>query len=338
MTSTLSAASPPTATRATPAATAAVEVRDLSFRYPKSDRPSLQNVTLSVREREVFGVLGPNGGGKTTLFRLLCTMLPPQASAGQVTIAGHDLVTQPGRVREQLGVVFQHPSLDARLTAEENLRHGGKLYGLGGAVLRERIDAALRGFGLDDRRRDLVGTFSGGMRRRLELAKALLHRPRVLLLDEPSTGLDPGARRDLWKALAEARDRFGVTVVLTTHLMDEAERCDRLAILAEGRLVALDTPAALRSRVGGEVVTLTLDLGDGEELADVVRRVAAWSQELGLEGVSPAGTSGVRFEARGSSVAATAVRDRLRGSVRSVTVGQPTLEDVFLRLTGRAFE
>ena len=216
----------------------AVKVQDLVYRY--GERDALKGISFFVEPGEVFGLLGPNGGGKTTLFRILSTLLLP--ADGQAQVFGIDVAKDPLGVRRQIGVVFQNQSLDRRLTAAENLVHQGHLYGLRGSILRDRIDRVVDRVGLTDRRNSVVETLSGGMRRRLELAKGLLHRPRLLLLDEPSTGVDPGARRDFWDYLQLLRREEGVTILLTTHLLDEADKCDRLAILDEGSLVAEGTP------------------------------------------------------------------------------------------------
>ena len=205
----------------------AVSVEGLTHRY--GDREALRGVSFAVPPGEIFGLLGPNGGGKTTLFRILSTALVP--TSGQARIFGQDVIAQPALVRQQIGIVFQSPSLDKKLTAAENLRHHGHLYGLRGRVLRARTDEMLARVGLSDRAGDRVERLSGGLQRRVELAKGLLPQPRMLLMDEPSTGLDPGARRDLWDYLTQLRDRDGLTILLTTHLMDEADRCDRVAIL-----------------------------------------------------------------------------------------------------------
>src|SRR5208282_4074742 len=208
-----------------------------------------------------------NGSGKTTLFRILSTLMLP--TAGRAMIMGFDAAQEPARLRRQIGVVFQAQSIDPKLTASENLWHQGHLYGLHGAALTRRIQEILSRVGLADRARELVETFSGGMQRRIELAKGLLHHPAVLLLDEPTTGLDPGARRDLWQYLQILRDEEKVTVIVTTHLMEEAERCDRLAILNEGKLVALGTPAELKHEIGGDVILL--DARDVESMAERIR-------------------------------------------------------------------
>src|SRR3989442_835140 len=222
--------------------------------YLYGTRTALAGVTFTVSRGEIFALLGPNGGGKTTLFKILSTLLP--ATSGEAQVFGQSLVQNPHAVRTRLGVVFQHPSLDPKLTVAENLYHHGHLYGLWGKTLRARAEAMLERMGLADRSRDLVETLSGGMQRRVELAKGLLHKPDLLLLDEPSTGLDPGARRDFNDYLQHLRAQEGVTIILTTHIMEEAERCDRVGILHQGKLVALDTPDALKARVGGDVVAI----------------------------------------------------------------------------------
>jgi ABC-2 type transport system ATP-binding protein len=300
---------------------AAIEVDGLRHRY--GDREALAGVSFDVREGELFALLGPNGGGKSTLFRILATILPP--TAGTARVLGFDVRTQAHDVRRHLGVVFQHASVDGKLTVEENLRHQGHLYGMRGAALAERIAALLERFGLTDRRRDLVERLSGGLARRAELAKGLLPRPSVLLLDEPSTGLDPGARRDLMRYLRELRDEAGMTVVVTTHYLEEAERCDRVGVVDRGHLVALDAPSALTAAVGGDVVVVQpADVG---ALQDKVRA------KFGLEGVRIDGT--LRLEhARGHELVRDLV-DAFPDDVQSITFGKPTLEDVFVRLTGR---
>lgn len=336
------------------AATApAIAVNRLSHRYAPTrrakrkqqatlDRPALDAVSFQVQPGEIFGILGPNGGGKTTLFRILSTMLHPAAPAGQqpgsAAIFGNDVVTQANAVRASLGVVFQQPSLDGKLTAYENLVHQGKLYGLTGADLQERIDQWLNRFNLADRKNDDTEHFSGGMRRRVELAKALLHQPRLLLMDEPATGLDPGARRDVWQHLHKLRDEMGTTVVLTTHLMDEAERCDKLAILAEGKLVAVDTPASLKAIIGGDVITAELPTGaTADELQtlarDIEQRFGPWQNDATPKVVEQT----VRFEKEDGAGLVAQLATAWPGRFKRLTVGQPTLEDVFLHLTGAAF-
>ncbi|MFQ5663578.1 MAG: ABC transporter ATP-binding protein, partial [Terriglobia bacterium] len=227
--------------------TPAIEVDQLTHAY--GARTALQEVTCTVPPGEIFGLLGPNGSGKTTLFRILATLLSP--TGGRARIFGDDVTQHPLAVRRRIGVVFQSPSLDGKLTAAENLRHQGHLYGLHGKELRHQVDEMLARINLADRRDERVEKLSGGLRRRLEIAKGLLHRPQLMLLDEPSAGLDAGARRDLRVYLRQLRDLHGVTVFLTTHLMDEAESSDRLGILDPGRLVGLGSPEALKKKIGG---------------------------------------------------------------------------------------
>ena len=237
------------------------------LRHRYDERVALDGVSFGVGQAELFGLLGPNGSGKTTLFRILSTLMLP--SEGHAVIMGHDAASDPSGLRREIGVVFQAQSIDVKLTAAENLRHQGHLYGLSGVALTARIQEMLERVGLADRAKERAETFSGGMQRRLELAKGLLHHPSVLLLDEPTTGLDPGARRDLWQYLRILRDQEQVTVLVTTHLMEEAERCDRLAILNEGKLVALGTPGELKREIGGDVILLEAD--EPESLADRIR-------------------------------------------------------------------
>ncbi len=309
------------------AAPPAIAIRALCHTYPKAERPALDDVALQVAPGEVFAILGPNGGGKTTLFRILATMLRP--TAGSAEVFGHDAVRQQREVRRRLGVVFQAPSLDVKLTARENLHHHGRLYGLGGGDLRNRIDEGLSHLDLADRADEAVERFSGGMRRRVELAKAMLHDPALLLLDEPSTGLDPGARRDLWDRLSDLRDRRGTTVALTTHLMDEADRCDRLAILDHGRVLAVDRPASLKARLGGDVVSVEAN-GEAEALAQQI------AQRFAVRPSVSRGT--IRWEQPDGPEVVAALGGAYGEQIRSITVGRPTLEDVFLSLTGESLE
>src|SRR5258707_3875351 len=225
-----------------------------SVRHNYGSRTALNGVSFTVGAGEIFALLGQNGSCKTTLFRMRATLMLP--TSGRTLICCFDAASQPDSVRGRIGVVFQAQSVEIKLTAGENLWHQGHLYGLKGSALKQRVAEMLQRVGLADRANDRVQTFSGGMLRRVELAKGLMHRPKVLLLDEPTTGLDPGARRDLWQYLHELRDRDCVSIIVTTHLMEEAERCDRLAILNSGEVVALGTPADLRSEIGGDVILL----------------------------------------------------------------------------------
>lgn len=300
---------------------AAVAAEGVGFAY--KERRALDGVSFRVEPGEIFGFLGPNGGGKTTLFRILATLLPPQE--GTVRMFGGDLRREAARVRRFAGVVFQAPSLDPLLTARENLLHQGHLYGLSGGELEGRITELLARFGLGERRRERAGKLSGGLARRLEIAKALLHQPRLLLLDEPSTGLDPGARRDLWGVLEGLRET-GVTVLLTTHFMEEGDRCDRLALLDTGKIAARGTPAELKAAVGGDVVTLASE--EPEALARELEGRSEWE----ISATVHAGA--VRFEHREAHALVARLAAAFPGRIDALTVARPTLEDAFLRATG----
>jgi ABC-2 type transport system ATP-binding protein len=291
-------------------------------RHVYGDRVALDGISFTVRRGELFGLLGPNGGGKSTLFRILATLQRP--SAGTARLLGFDVVGEAARVRACLGVVFQNASVDAHLTVAENLRHHGALFGLRGTDLADRMHRLLTRFGLEARRHDLVGRLSGGLARRVELAKGLLPAPAVLLLDEPSAGLDPAARRDLLEQLVSLRDDDGTTIVLTTHQMEEAERCDRLALLDQGRLLAIDRPERLKARVGGDVVTI--------RSADLDALDAGLRDAFGVEPTRVDGT--LRLEHERGHEFLRAVVDRFPEAVQSITFGKPTLEDAFIRLTG----
>lgn len=300
-----------------------ISVRDLVHRY--QDRTALNGVSFDVRPAELFGLLGPNGSGKTTLFRILSTLMVP--TSGSAMIAGFDAVRDPGALRRHIGVVFQAQSVDPKLTAYENLWHQGHLYGLRGPELKARITEILTRVGLLDRSADRVETFSGGMQRRIELAKGLLHHPEVLLLDEPTTGLDPGARRDLWQYLQILRDQERVSVIVTTHLMEEAERCDRLAILNEGNLVALGTPEALTREIGGDVILL--EARDPQALADRIR--SKFQVDVSVM------DNKVRLEIENGHRFVPDVVEAFPGEIQSLSVSKPTLEDVFIHRTGHRF-
>ena len=307
-----------------PSITPVISVENLVHRY--ETRTALNGISFDVRPAELFGLLGPNGSGKTTLFRILSTLMLP--TAGRATIMGFDAAQEPAHLRRQIGVVFQAQSVDLKLTAYENLWHQGHLYGLRGAALKRRIHEILSRVGLADRAQEIVETFSGGMQRRIELAKGLLHNPGVLLLDEPTTGLDPGARRDLWQYLQILRDEEHVSVLVTTHLMEEAERCDRLAIMNEGNLVALGTPAELKSEIGGDVVLLDA-AHDAVLLAERIRdRFHVETTVLENQ---------VRIEREGAHRFVTEVVEAFPGEIEALSVSKPALEDVFIRRTGHKF-
>jgi ABC-2 type transport system ATP-binding protein len=301
-----------------------ISVENITHQY--DSRVALSNVSFQVAPGEIFGLLGPNGGGKSTVFRILSTMMVP--TSGRAMVAGVDVARQPAEVRRRIGVVFQTQSLDKALTVEENVRSQGHLHGLSGKPLQERMQHVMKRLGILDRRNDLVEKLSGGLKRRVEIAKALLHHPVVLLMDEASTGLDPSARRELWQYIEELREREGVTILLTTHILDEADRCDRLVLLHQGRIVAEGTPADLRSRIGGDVVVL-----ESENAASLGERIQA------RFGVRPSVVDGsLRVELANGHRFITEVVEAFPGQIESVQLKKPTLEDVFVHETGAHIE
>ncbi len=301
-----------------------VVVEHVTHRY--GERVALSDVTFEVNAGEVFAVLGPNGGGKTTLFRILATAVAP--TSGRVCILGYDVRTNPERVRWYLGIVFQSPSVDGKLTVWENLRHQGHLYGLRGQSLRRRIETLLERLGLGDRAEEPVERLSGGLRRRVEIAKALVHEPPLLLLDEPTAGLDVRARLDLWAYLRALQEQRPLTIVFTTHYLDEGESCNRVAILDRGRLVALDAPEALKAEIGGDVIFV-----EGYELEALRAEIRS---RWGIEATLVDGVLCLRHE-RGHEFLARLV-EAFPGRIISLTVRRPTLEDVFIHRTGHRFE
>ena len=301
-----------------------ISVQNLVHRY--ESRTALNGVSFDVRPAELFGLLGPNGSGKTTLFRILSTLMIP--TGGRALVMGFDAAHDPASLRRQIGVVFQAQSVDPKLTAYENLWHQGHLYGLRGSALKTRVLEILTRVGLADRAKERVETFSGGMQRRIELAKGLLHHPAVLLLDEPTTGLDPGARRDLWQYLQILRDEEHVSVLVTTHLMEEAERCDRLAIMNEGNLVALGTPAELKSEIGGDVILLDA-ARDAGVLAEHIRAQ--------FHVTTTVLSNQVRIEQEAGHRFVPDVVEAFPGEIQAISVSKPALEDVFIHRTGHKF-
>ncbi len=301
----------------------AIQVSGLCHDY--GSRRALDQLDLEIQRGEVFVFLGPNGGGKTTLFRLLSTLIPLQT--GRVRILDCELGRQTREIQARIGVVFQAASLDKKLTVAENIRYQAALYGLGGSELAARQQQLLKQLGLEDRSRDLAETLSGGLRRRVELAKGMIHQPQLLLMDEPSTGLDPGARSDLWKYLQHLRSQFGVTIVLTTHLLEEVDRADRIAILHAGRLVALDTPDALRATVGGDSITIETD--HPESLCEQIQQRFQVAAAV-IDGR-------VRFEQPDGHRWIARLVDAFADQIVAVRLGKPTLEDVFIDKTGHRF-
>ena len=305
---------------------AVVEVRDLVKQYGsgKTAFTAVKGVSFTVKPGEVFGFLGPNGAGKTTTISTLCTLLKP--TSGSVRINGYDIVQQANDVRRSIGLIFQDPTLDNQLTAQENLDFHAFAYDVPRDQARERGDALLKLLDLWERRNDQTKTFSGGMKRRLEIVRGLLHRPRVLFLDEPTQGLDPQTRSLIWQYLMGLRQSDGVTLFMTTHYMDEAEYCDRIAIIDHGEIVALDTPENLKGMVGGDVVVLRTS--DNElAIGDIEQRWGRTPTVIGPE---------LRLEVeRGDEFVPELVRG-ITPRVESISVNRPTLDDVFMKLTGRA--
>jgi ABC-2 type transport system ATP-binding protein len=301
----------------------AVAVHGVSHDY--GSRRALDNLTLDIMAGQMYAILGPNGGGKTTLFRLLSTLMPLEA--GSASILGFDLSSQAAAIRQRIGVAFQAPSLDRRLTVAENIRLQGSLYGLPRGEINRRLSELLARFAIADRVTDLVERLSGGLRRRVELAKALIHEPPLLLLDEPTTGLDPGARSDVWRYLSQLREQSGTTIVFTTHYLDEADAADRLAILSEGRLVACGAPHELRGSLSGDSITIEAD--------DAAALARAIGDRFTCEAKVAAGA--VRLEAEDGHRLVPELMEAFPGRIRAVRIGKPTLEDVFIAKTGHRF-
>jgi ABC-2 type transport system ATP-binding protein len=299
-----------------------IEVDGLVKRYGAIE--AVRGIELSVERGEVFGFLGPNGAGKTTTISILCTLLVP--TSGSARVADVDVSRDPAAVRSRIGLVFQDPSLDDQLTARENLDLHGRIYGVPRPVRRQRIDELLRVVDLADRADSLVRTFSGGMKRRLEIARGVLHHPQVLFLDEPTLGLDPQTRKHIWTYLQELRKREGITLFMTTHYMDEAEFCDRIAIIDQGKIVALGTPSELKARIGGDVVTIST--------ADVPAAAREIEERFGIAPMAANGT--LRIEVPDGAAFLPRLVRELPMRIDSVALSRPSLDDVFLKLTGHA--
>jgi ABC-2 type transport system ATP-binding protein len=299
-----------------------IEVTGLVKRYGTVE--AVRGIDLAVRRGEIFGFLGPNGAGKSTTISVLCTLLKP--TSGTARVAGLDVSRDPDGVRSRIGLVFQDPSLDIQLTARENLHFHAMVYGVPRAQRGERIVAALATVDLSDRADSLVTTFSGGMKRRLEIARGILHAPEVLFLDEPTSGLDPQTRANAWEHLGRIRDTTGLTIFMTTHYMEEAEFCDRIAIIDHGTIVALGTPDELKAQVGGDIVVVSTV--DDTLAADEIAR------KLGVTAVRDGDT--LRVEVQDGAQFVPQLITALSMPVKTVTVRRPSLDDVFLKLTGRA--
>lgn len=299
----------------------AVHAENITYAYGK--RQALDDVSFAVEAGALFGLLGPNGSGKTTLFRLLSTLIPMQA--GRLQVCGLDVRSQESEVRRQLGVTFQSPAVDVRLTVLENLKCHGSVYGMSGQELRSRTVEMLERFQIADRSSTIVGQLSGGLKRRVELAKGLMHSPRVLLLDEPTSGLDPRARQEFWDLLVAQVKSQGTTVIVATHLMTEVELCDQLLLLDRGRNVAFGSPMDLQSRVSGERLTL--------KVRDAAACQAAVEQLLKCKAVVVGNQMSFRVDNPAAHI--TAVLENIREQILGLELTRPSLEDVFLELTGR---
>jgi ABC-2 type transport system ATP-binding protein len=299
-----------------------IEVEGLVKKF--GDLVAVNDISFEVNRSEIFGFLGPNGAGKTTTINMLCTLLKP--TAGRATVDGYDVLTQRNEVRESIGLVFQDPSLDDRLTALENLEFHAVIYHVPAGERRKRIREVLEMVELADRADDLVRTFSGGMKRRLEIARGLLHYPRVLFLDEPTIGLDPQTRNYIWDYIEDLKEREDITIFLTTHYMEEAEHCERIAIIDYGKIIAMDTPEQLKNMVGGDVIRLkTVDDAQAErELRERYPHLTILEER-----------DCICFEVeKGEEFIPELIRE-FGVKINSINLHRPTLDDVFLKLTGR---
>jgi len=299
---------------------AAITVRGLTKSF--GEVRAVRGVDFEVAMGEVFGFLGPNGAGKTTTINMLCTLAKP--TSGEARVAGHDVVSERYDVRRNIGLVFQDPTLDGYLTAQQNLKLHAELYGVQSDLVQPRMHQVMEMVGLWDRKDSVVGTFSGGMRRRLEIARGLMHSPRVLFLDEPTIGLDPQTRRSIWDYIRELKEREEITIFMTTHYMDEAEWCDRIAIMDHGEIVALDTPEALKAAVGTDRVTIHTDDNDAA--------IAALAQQFQIEAKVSEGA--VSFGVAAGAEFVPRLFAEFTLPIRSVSVSRPTLDDVFMSFTG----
>ncbi len=304
-----------------------IAIKDLSKKF--GEFIALDHLSLEIEKGELFGLLGPNGAGKTTLISILATILAP--TSGGATVCGSDVRREEDAVRQCIGIVFQDPSLDDELTGEENLDFHGRLYGLDWRTRGSRSDEVLRLVDLEDRRHDVVKNYSGGMRRRLELARGLMHQPRVLFLDEPTLGLDPETRRRIWNYIRSLKDSYGMTIILTTHYMEEADQlCSRIAIIDRGRIVALDTPDGLKASLGGDL----LELAVASPRTDFVERL---NDLQDVRSVIASDGKLILTVKNGESVIPSVfeIAHELGAGISSVSLRKPNLEDVFIKLTGR---
>ena len=299
----------------------AISVRELTKRY--GDLEAVRGIDFEVASGETFGFLGPNSAGKSTTISILCTLIRP--TSGKAMVAGHDVVAERDTVRRNIGLVFQDTTLDTYLTGEQNLRFHADLYGVPKSAVAPRMRQVLEMVGLWDRRESLVRTYSGGMQRRLEIARGLLHAPHVLFLDEPTVGLDPQTRSSIWRYINELKQREDITIFLTTHYMDEAEHCDRIAIIDHGKIVAIDTPEALKASVGKDRVQIST--------ADDQAAIAELAERFGIDAAMHEGL--VTFSVESGEEFVPRLFAGLDVAIRSVSVARPSLDDVFMNYTGR---
>ncbi len=312
---------PPSSQSPPDARATAISVRELTKRY--GDIEAVRGISFEVASGETFGFLGPNGAGKSTTISILCTLIRP--TSGKAMVAGHDVVAERDTVRRNIGLVFQDTTLDTYLTAEQNLRFHADLYGVPKSAVAPRMRQVLEMVGLWDRRESLVQTYSGGMQRRLEIARGLLHAPHVLFLDEPTVGLDPQTRSSIWRYINELKQREDITIFLTTHYMDEAEHCDRIAIIDNGQIVAIDTPEALKASVGKDRVQIST--------ADDQAAIAELTVRFGIDAAMHEGL--VTFSVESGEEFVPRLFAGLDVAIRSVSVARPSLDDVFMSYTGR---
>lgn len=299
-----------------------IEVEELSKNF--GQLAAVDRVSFQVAEGEIFGFLGPNGAGKTTTISMLCTLLTP--TGGRATVNGYDVLRQRSEVRHSIGLVFQEPTLDEYLTAEQNLRFHAYAYNISKEIREKRISELLELAELSDRRKSKVRTFSGGMKRRLEISRGLLHSPRILFLDEPTLGLDPQTRRHIWDHILSLRKQHNLTIFLTTHYMDEAENSDRITIIDRGHIIALDTPDKLKDALGGDMVTLKAEDNDAAALE--------LKEKYGLSSIIQNGT--ITFSVSQGEKFLPKLMNSFQNRLLSIGIRRPTLDDVFLKLTGRA--
>ncbi len=299
-----------------------IEIKDLTKKY--GEKSAVDNISFEVIEGEIFGFLGPNGAGKTTTINILCTLLQP--TSGVASISGYDVANERDNVRNSIGIVFQDPSLDGDLTGEENLRFHGMAYNIPKQIREERIKYLLEMVDLYDKKDELTKNYSGGMKRRLEIARGLLHHPKVLFLDEPTIGLDPQTRNRIWEHILELQEKKGITIFLTTHYMEEAENCNRIAIIDHGKIIALDTPDNLKKGLKGDLITLKTS--DNEKANEVLKTCFSLNPYVKDDSIYVYADNGENFVPK-------LFRALRNYEITSVSVRKPTLNDVFIKLTGR---